>query len=255
MIKIAINKWIIASVVASTLVYSHSLYAFSFGKNWHPIGALSLGVSTVSLGESQNFPIRNPETDEFYRYAANSSNQSSWLGDVFLGLEKHCYPWYWQVGIGYSQASSFTGTGSTFVQGADQLSANTYRYQYSVISRQFLLETKLLYSIKESYHPFIFLGVGASFNDAYNFKTNVPPFLTFTRHYGKNIDTSFSYALGLGIDVDVNRCVRAGLSYRFVDLGRVKFGDATIDNQPVVGTISQSNFYANEVLATLTYRY
>lgn len=175
------------------------------------------------LGESQNFPIINPVTDEFYNYSANNANQSSWLFDGFIGAEWTLWPnWLVQGGLGYNQATPFKARG-ILVQGADSISANTYSYQYGVLARQLLIEGKLLYTVKDYFHPYVLLGLGASFNRAYHYSTSVPPFLTFTRQYASHTETSFSYALGFGIDTEIVNNVRVGVGYRFVDLGQISF--------------------------------
>lgn len=244
------------------VLFSMSLsnaYAFSFSswyaaKTWHPIVTLGAGVASSSdVGESQNFPIHNPVTDEFYNYSANQSNRSAGLFEGFLGAEWNVYPnWLVQAGLDYNQTTSLQAKG-TFVQGADAGSADTYSYQYYVASKQLLVAGKLLYSLKERYRPYLLAGLGATFNDAYHYSTNVPPFLTFTRQYANNTTTSFSYAIGAGIDVDITCYLRAGLGYRFTDLGQAQLGNAIIDTTSVSGTLSQSHLYTNELLAQLTW--
>jgi len=225
----------------------------SYTRTWHPVLALGAGAaSTSNLGQSQSFPIQNPTTDEFYYYFANRPTQTSGLFDGFLGTEWRFRPkWALQMGLDYNQASPFSAKG-TFQQGADALSADTYSYHYAVLTRQILAEGKLLYTVK-CFHPYLFGGLGVAVNSAYNYYTNVPPFLTFTRMYANNTTTSFSYAVGVGVDKDLTSHLRAGVGYRFAGLGRVKLGIPTIDTTRVSGTLSQSHLYANELLAQLTW--
>ncbi len=192
-------------------------------------------------------------TDEFYHYSTNHPSQTSGLMDIFLGAEWSWRPnWAIQTGVDYSQASPFSAKG-TFVQGADAESADSYTYHYGTLTRQLLIEGKLFYTVKKHFHPYILAGLGATFNKAYHYYTNVPPFLTFTRMYANNSTTSFSYAAGIGIDTDIHRNLRIGIGYRFVDLGQVKLGNARIDTTNVSGTLSQSHLYANEILAQVTF--
>lgn len=255
-----LTKWIKVFLVFSiSISTSISSYAISWSnwwhnKMWHPIATIGGGVSISSdIGESKNFPILNPTTDEFYYYTINSATQTSGLLDAFLGAEWNLRPnWALQAGIGYNQASPFSASG-TFVQGADVETEDTYNYRYGILLRQLLIEGKLLYSIKEYFHPYVLVGLGAAFNKAYNYYTTVPRFLTFTRMYSNNSTTSFSYALGIGLDYDVTSQIRLGLGYRFADLGKVELGSAVIDTTSVSGTLSQSNLYTNEVLVQFTW--
>ena len=234
-------------------------YAFSFSswyakKTWHPVIAIGAGTSTSSdVGKSQNFPIQNPATDEFYNYSANHLTQTSGFFDGFLGAEWNIYPgWALQAGIDYNQATSFSAKG-TLLQGADAGSADSYAYHYSVLTKQLLMEGKLLYPIYKHYYPYLLGGLGVAFNKAYHYYTNVPPLLSFTRTYATHSTTSFSYAVGIGIDTDVTQNMRLGIGYRFADLGQVALGNATIDTSSASGTLSQQHLYTNEVLAQVTW--
>lgn len=239
-------------LIVISLIFSTTSYAYSF-TSWHPIIAIGAGTSTsTSVGKSQNFPIQNPSTDQFYNYSANQPTQTSSLFDGFLGAEFNLRPnWALQVGVDYNQASPYSAKG-TLLQGADIESADSYTYHYGVLTKQLLIEGKLLYTVKERYHPYVLGGLGAAFNKAYNYYTNVPPFLTFTRMYQDNTVTAFSYAIGFGIDVDLTSHFRVGAGYRFADLGQVKLGNAMIDTTNVNGTLSQTHLYTNEILAQFT---
>ncbi len=248
-----------AFFISMPLIFSIPSYAFSFvlkGENitWHPIVSIGAGASISSkAGESNTFPIQNPDTDEFYDYSIYKVTQSSSLLDGFLGAECNFSPkWGLQIGVDYNQEAPFTVQG-TLTQGADVQSEDIYHYNYRITTKQLLLEGKLLYTIREKYHPYLLVGVGAAFNRAYNYDTNVPPFITFTRMYQNNSTSSFSYAIGVGIDVDVTSHMRVGAGYRFADLGKVKLGSAVIDTTPVSGTLTQNNLYTNEVLAQITF--
>lgn len=211
-----------------------------------------VGISN-DFASSQTFPIVNPDSDEFYTYSPNHSSQTLSLFQGFIGKE-------WQlnsrlalqIGLDYNQLSKFYVKGS-FLQGVDNQSADQYTYQYSIFTRQLLAESKLLYCFRGYIHPYFLLGLGASFNNASNYSTNVPPFLAFTRQYQDGTQSAFSYAIGFGADVEIMKSVRLGAGYRFADLGKVKLGGATIDTTSVSGTLSQTHFYTNEILAQVTW--
>lgn len=220
---------------------------------WQPVVTIGAGGAIFSdVGSSQTVPIQNPDTDQFYDYSAHSETQTSGLLDIFLGAQWNVQPqWALQTGIDYAQTVSIAASG-TLVQGADAQSADTYGYSYNILTRQLLLEGKLLYTLDARYHPYILAGMGAAFNDASGYDTTIPPFLTFTREYADHTTTSFSYALGMGMDVDLAPQLRIGVGYRFADLGQVGLGSANIDSVPVSGTLSQLHLYVNEVLLQIT---
>jgi opacity protein-like surface antigen len=239
-------------------------YSFAQGKeSWisscyntslcHTVASIGGGIAIASnVGRSQTFPIVNPVTDEFFIYTANRPTQTVGAFDGFLGTEWTFHPkWALQLGLGFNQAWNFRAKGS-LLQGADTQSADQYSYHYDILTRQLLIESKLLYLYKQHYHPYVLLGLGAAFNKATDYGTNVPPFLTFTRQYQNNTQTSFTYNVGAGIDVDILDHLRLGLGYRFADFGQIKLGNASIDKTSVSGTLSQTHLYASEILAQLT---
>lgn len=248
------------------LTYSQQSYAYGYEvcnrpcatACWRPVIAIGAGViNATQLGESQYFPIENTVTDSFYRYSPNNSQKTQGIGDAFLGIE-------WglgqtsaalQLGIGYAQTLSPMTVKGTLVQGADVASQSTFQYQYDVTIRQLLLEGKLLGTIACYYHPYIFAGAGSAFNRTSSFSTTVPPFLTFTRQYTSNTATTFTYAVGFGVDMDIDQVFRIGIGYRYSEFGKLDLGNANIDGTPVSGTLTQSNIYTNEVLMQITYAF
>ena len=243
--------------VILTLLFN-SAYATPFStwlkeSTWHPIVAVGLGTATSSnLGESTAFPIQNPITDQFYNYSAFHSMKTATLFNGFLGAQVGLFPdWLLETGLDYNQNSPFLARGG-LVQGADVQSSDTYTYHYSIVTKQALIEGKLLYTFKQYFHPYLLLGLGAAFNKAFNYATDIPPFLTFTRMYSDHNNTSFSYAAGIGLDTDISDHLRLGIGYRFADLGKVELGNATINTTNVIGTLSQNHLYANEGLIQLT---
>lgn len=224
--------------------------------NFHPLRpVLSLGLGAAfssQIGKSKMFPIAaNPVANEFFIYNAHSSTRVSALFDGFVGGETTYYPWALQIGIGFSQTWNFDSHGA-LLQGTDMPSATRYNYHYDILTRQVLVETKLLYHVIECYHPYIVLGVGAAFNEADGFATNVLPITTLTRQYGDNTQTSFTYTVGFGIDVNVIDSLRFGIGYRFADLGQVQLGHASFNTTRVAGTLSQNHLYTSEVLGQVT---
>ena len=221
---------------------------------WQPVAAVGGGVAIVTnAGRSQNFPIVNPAQDQFYNYSASNATKTSGMFDGFLGIELNLFSdWAVQFGVDYNVAKSFSANGA-LLQGADLQSADLYTYQYQLFAQQVLAESKILYTYKERFHPYFVGGLGAGFVNATNYNTNVPPSLTFTQQYANNANTSFSWAVGGGIDVDVMPHLRLGVGYRYADFGAANLGAATINGVSVPGTLTQSNFYENQVIGQLTW--
>jgi opacity protein-like surface antigen len=236
----------------SLLALTLPLAALAHENAWRGVGSIGGGVAwTSDLGEDEYFPIINPITDQFYNYTPADQNVAVGLWELFIGAEWTINPhWGWQMGLGYNETGHW-GAKGTFVQGADPQSANEYSYRYDIVGRQLMLENKFYYHYDKA-HPYLFLGLGASFNRAYDYRTNVPSFSTFTREYQDHNETNFTYAVGLGFDRDLSKHTRLGLGYRFVDLGKVSLGKALIDTTVASGTLSENHLYASEFVFQLT---
>ncbi|GEM_PF-2397141 len=207
---------------------------------------------TSSVGISQTFPIANPGSGLFYTYTANQEAQTHAIFDGFVGVEWMYQPRLaLQFGLGLNIAGNVRAKGD-LLQGNNISPADQYYYQYSVLSRQLFAETKLLYQHKSCIHPYVLLGLGVAFNSAYSFQTDVPS-PAFTRLYNNNTETSFTYRVGAGLDLDVTNQLRLGLGYRFTDRGHVQLGSAKINSTSVSGTLEQNHLYTNEMLAQLTW--
>lgn len=233
---------------------SNTAHAGWFGStNWKPFISLGAGATSSSkLGRTQNFPIQDISTDQFYNYSASSRRQTVTLFEVFLGGESRTHQGLSQTGFAYKQNLPFKAKG-TVIQGADAESADSYRYQYKILSRQLLLQSKWFYTFKSRFHPYFVAGLGIAFNKAYAYQTNVPTFLTPTRTYADNTVKSVAYVVGVGLDGDLTKNLRLGIGYRYANLGKVKLGAATIDSTSVSGTLKQSTLHTNELIGELTW--
>lgn len=256
------RKWLSACSVL-LLSFSHPAFAFdsvaSAYKSWldqgnHPVIALGLGgYVTTNIGDSQTFPIHEPQTDSFYIYSANQAMQVVSFGSLFLGDEWAISDrdWLMQAGVEYSESTGLRAKGS-LVQGATDASQNHYEYQYNIITRQILIDGKILYTTHLFFHPYVFAGVGMGINMASDYNTTVPPDITFTQEYKSKNTPTFSYAFGFGMDIDIHQNVRLGMGYRFTNLGKVSLGSATIDGISVPGTLSQNTLYTHVLFAQLS---
>lgn len=218
---------------------------------WRGVVALGLGAAFSShIGGSAFFPIRPPVSSQLFLYSPNRSTQGSALFDAFVGAELPIWPFNWQIGLGFKQAWNWNSHGS-LLQGPTFAAANAFPYHYDILTRQVLVETKLLYELLKCYRPYILFAAGQSFNEATGFATIVPAPL-MTRVYKDNTERSYTYMVGVGLDVNVLDYLRFGLGYRFGDLGQVQLGHARLNNLRVTGLISQNHLYVNEVLGQVT---
>lgn len=221
---------------------------------WSLVGGFEAGVLVTShAGKSKTFP--GSPTDEFYQYSPHHQTQSRGVYGGFLGVAWRGLPdWDLQLDLKYSQSSSFSVHG-TLTQGLDVQSQDTYSYRYQIAVRQLLAEARFAYVNCSCFRPYALVGIGSSFNKASSFRATVPDLLTFTRVYKSKTKVGFSYAVGAGVDIEITPCWFVGVNYRFTNLGKASLGSASIDGEHVSGTLSQSQFYANQFAAQLTFLY
>lgn len=210
------------------------------------------GVWTGNLGKNQDLYIPN---NEYYKYHVSDRSDGNGVFDIFLGGEwEFCPQWAAQLGVGYTYMGSFS-VGGDYEQGFDPQSSDIYTYNYRVRSQQVQAESKILFEMTRMLRPYIYGGLGASFNKASNFNADYPEFLTFTREYENHTSSSFTWSVGAGLDVQALDCLRVGVGYRFADLGRVSLGQSYIDDTPVTDTLSQKHLYTNMVLGHISFIY
>jgi opacity protein-like surface antigen len=216
--------------------------------------AVAVGpVFSSDVGESQNFPIINPDTDSFYNYSKNNQIRTAAQFELFVGdVWALNYPWKLAGGVNYSQTTNFS-THGTLTQGADEQSQDQYTYKYIVKSRQLEAKGKISYNYPGPVFPYVSLGLGAAFNTANNFQTSAPEFQATTRNFASNTKTSFTYTLGVGAEFEVAPHMQLGFGYEFSNNGFVSFGDSSITGIPVIGTLSQSHLYTHTVMTQFSY--
>ena len=216
-----------------------------------PVIALSVGsVFTSDLGRSEDFQV----DPLLFDYDVKHHSQTREIGGGFIGVEFSAYEdWALQTGFAYYQTSSFKAEGD-LSQGIDPQSATFIDYQYNIMSRQFLVESKLLTKVYKRFHPYVSVGLGVASNKAKGYKADFNPFTDFTPLYKNKTTSSFTYNIGLGLDYDLTENLRFGVGYRFTDLGKASLGDSQLDTLSVPETLSQSHFYAQELLFQLSYR-
>ncbi|MDA1317440.1 MAG: outer membrane beta-barrel protein, partial [bacterium] len=223
---------------------------FALSSQLQPVFTFIAGASLSQLGQSQSF---TPLDLCSYTYKPQGSNTTNMLWGGFVGSEIRRTPsWGFIAGLGYYQPNSLSTKG-TLTQGADSASDDTYSYKYQTQSQQLLAEGKLYWIAKDKIQPFLMVGIGGAFNKTSDYQTSVPPFLEFTPSFSNHKNTSFTYAIGPGIDMGLSKSFRIGVAYRFTDLGSANTGSAQIDEIPISSTLKQSHIYANQILAQVTF--
>lgn len=193
-----------------------------------PVVILTGGLMN-SLGQQPQF-FSFANTD--FNYQPHSSAAFNSMFGGFIGAEYSFRQiWAWQFGLAYYQGVSFSTNGEE-IQAPIEFpeASNVWNYQYKILSRQLLIENKLSFVIKNHYRPYLLLGLGESFNHAYAFQVRPQNAgEVATAIFADNLNKSFIYTVGLGMDVDIFNHARIGIGYRYAYLGKYNLGRGIID--------------------------
>ena len=81
--------------------------------------------------------------------------------------------------------------------------------------------------------------------------------INLTPGFSNQSQSSFSWVLGLGVDMQVNNNIRVGLGYRYSNFGSSSFSNGAVTyndyQSPVSFGLSASNNYVNQLIARISY--
>ncbi|MDI1351699.1 MAG: outer membrane beta-barrel protein [bacterium] len=254
--------------IASTLLVSALAQAGAMGTQalpapYHPVVSVIGGFSAVSTHNSQTFTGAD---DEAFLYHHQKNNHHQGLIGVFLGVE-HSLPspdFLLQLGGEYTYFGPAHAQGLNFV-GIEPSTYTTYTYNYRLQSQQALAVAKVLKKIKPfvskpyMFYPYASIGLGLAFNNSsdYGVSTQESGGVNLTPTFANQHNRAFSYRLGVGVDTDIAPHLRAGLGYRFADLGKASLGSGTIQFNglafPVPFSPHVPHVYANQLVAQISY--
>jgi len=213
-----------------------------------PVAVLSAGADILSTHNHQYITLIAPFQNEY----VGSHQSVDFVGGLFLGFEKSLSEKLSaQLGVSYYQNAGWQSSGMIY-QFSDPNMGNL-NYQYNIVSRRVLLETKILGTFQKAYHPFVSLGVGEAFNTAQQYdetpasSTGVP----MSPGFADRTTHSLAYFLGFGLEKDMSQHIRLGALYRYAYSGRSELG--MIPGQDSNQTLKNRLFYASEILLQLTY--
>jgi len=214
-----------------------------------PIATLSIGGDYENTpSNSKNIVLLSP----FFNSYLSGGHDWKTVAGLFMGGEFSLLSCFLgQLGLSYYQNQPYTLKGSVYEFGSP--SFNNLAFQYSVKSQRIMLDSKFLTTYRQRFHPFITLGAGEAINRSYDYVeipvdttgvSTAQPFQSHTCH-------SFTYALGFGLDVDIDQHFRGGVAYRFVDLGATGLGPSP--SQVSSQTINYSHLRVSQFLAQISY--
>jgi opacity protein-like surface antigen len=230
----------------SLLACLFTLYAHA---ETHPMMSVSTGATSTDMNTSQSITILAPFQNTYLGHV----NDTESMGSLFLGaqvtLPKN---WEWQLGAAYYQnIVPFMPCGTVY-QFGDPLFGN-FNYTYSIESRRYLFQTKILYSIMKFIHPYLSGAAGVAVNKSFSY-TEVPvssadvPMLA---PFANKTYRAFAWSVGAGLEMDVHEHARFGVGYSYSHLGNAGLGVAPLQDSNT--TLVLNNLTANEFFLQLSY--
>lgn len=226
-----------------------------------PVVSLQGGYASINA-ENRTQRFLGTDSDVFTYKSSGGGKNSGFIGG-FLGAE-HALPFitvpgfFMQTGVEYNYFGSIDVRGVNTV-GIESQTATQYKYKYNFQTQQVLGSIKLFKIAYQRFHPYGEIGLGAAFNHVgqYHASTAETGSLNLTPVFTNHNQTQFSYSLGLGVDTHINTNIRVGLGYRYSNFGSSSLGNGVVVfNQyqaPVSFTIGNSNAYANQLIARISY--
>ncbi|RUR12059.1 outer membrane protein [Legionella sp. km772] len=241
------------SVMASLLLLSTSgLYAGTLGdSSLNKVNSIYMQINAsldwIRMNDNQDLVLLAP----FHNTYTGSQDYklSGGLG-LGLGLERAATDLlFWQLGVAAHFNTSVQAQGMVWQFGLPEFENFSYRYQ--VQSSRLVAEGKLLGTYQQKFHPYISGELGAGFNRSSTYREislieSQLPIAPFRN----NTHASFSWGVGLGVDVDLRSNLRLGAGYQFSDLGKAQLGLSPA--QETGETLSIAHLYDNQLRIQLT---
>lgn len=232
------------------LVSMHGQAEEVFGEElpviWTPIVTLSGGPAWSVPGENLFlYPtIPFPQIDN---YIPDSPTGTLATGELFFGLQKMVFPGATgELGIGLAGSTDAKITGVVAVSGLPDFG----RYEYKVDHGRVELKGRL---IANTYRlqPYVSGSFGAGFNNSHDFRAStLSPLIYPAPWFATKTVLGFSYTLGLGAQLLLNRHWQVGIGYEFADWGKSGLGVDALTG--IVGP-NLDHLYTNELLFSLSY--
>jgi opacity protein-like surface antigen len=184
-------------------------------------------------------------------YTANKETDTLVEGEVFLGVHEPLpYALQGQFGLAAAMTNSTALSGQIWDDANPEF--NNYTYQYKINHKHIALKGKLIRHCDWLLSPWISASLGAGFNYAYRFNNSPAIYEALPNpDFVSHRTTSFTYALGIGLERKLTPNTQMAIGYEFADWGKSQLGRAPGQTQG--HGLSLSHFYTNGIMFNLSY--
>lgn len=231
------------NVYADSLIDTTSQYLTS-----HWVTSISAGPIWTDGGDTQTLTL---SPDVVKTYTADKSSQTLAEAELFVGVNQSLpHQLQGQLGLAFVNTSKAGLTGNIWDDASPEF--NNYTYHYQLDHSHIALKGKLLLDREYFFIPWISISAGIGFNRASDY-SNTPTIeeAVMMPNFASNTETTFTYALGIGVQHQFDPHWQFGIGYEFADWGQSHLDAAP--SQTTSQGLSLSHFYTNGILANLTY--
>lgn len=227
-----------------------SLQPLTAAADIRPIVSVLGGITSPHFSSGQNITLLEPFQD---RFTANNTDSAE-FGGIFAGVETTLVNHFLgQFGLSILRSNYFSANG-TILQFNNPEFENL-GYKENIRSTTIMAEVRLLYAIHaaKTIYPFVVAAAGEARNDTSDYSEYPLAGFAVTHPdaFGGATSYSFTYAVGVGVEMAMTDHVRAGLSYRYANLGNARSGSMPTADSPAV--LIYNKITTNEVLASISY--
>lgn len=240
-------------LISCVLISSSTLAAAltSPSSDNHFVVGISGGPTWVTGNQTQTI---NLQPDITKTYTGNNQSSPIPSAEFFAGWQKAFFsmhqPVIGQLGVSFVDTGDTTLSGNVWEDGDPAF--NNFNYTYKVNHMHVAIKGRLIGNYNTPLKPYISASAGVGCNRAHNFV--ITPTVSgevAAPGFQSNTTTTFTYTLGIGLQMNITSQLQAAIGYEFADWGKVQLSRApgqTMNQGPTL-----NHLYGNEVQLSLFY--
>lgn len=200
------------------------------------------------VNNGSGFPA--PGNQDIYSYQNNHHPFFTFAGGYRFNRDRFWFPSL-SLGLTYQYLPS-NDLGGKIMQFSDPSFLN-YNFKIGVSASILLAVAKFNFLATQGFSPYVSAGAGAAYVRTGSYGETALPNVTprTSAGYAENTNTQFAYALGAGLDYQLNQRFILSGGYQYLSLGRLNTGSGA--GSWAGQSLNLGYYRSNELLVTLTY--
>lgn len=217
-------------------------------KNWTWVTSINVGPVWESAGQTQTLLLA-PNIEK--NYVAANPTHTLVDGEIFIGIQKKLHrAIQGQLGLVVAATSNAGLSGDIWDDANSNF--NNFTYDYQIQHTHVAVKGKLLIDRDYWVMPWVSASLGLGFNHAHGYQNTPSIYEAVTMpNFSSNMQTSFTYTLGVGIQKALDRHWQIGGGYEFSDWGQSNLGSAL--GQTINQGLVLNNLYTSGAMFNVTW--